>query len=209
MARIVLACWGSHGDIDPFVGLGRGLQSRGHTVVFATLEYYRPLALAAGFEFCAIRPRIDPTETAVVEQIMDRRRGSEFLLTRIIIPNTEAMFEDLERAVEGADLLVSHPITFAAPIVAERHRMPWASAVLAPEPPTRTTPRNDFNANARHVGSGSCVAGIRAGARMSARRLINLINLCGAGRSAAESNLEVKERLRNSTQAARLVRVSP
>ena len=132
MARIVLACWGSHGDIDPFVGLGRGLRARGHTVVLATLEYYRPLALGAGFEFCPIRPRIDPTETGLVEQIMDRRRGSDFLLTQIMIPSTEAMFEDLERATEGADLLVSHPITFAAPIVAERRRMPWASVVLAP-----------------------------------------------------------------------------
>lgn len=114
------------------VGLGQRLRTRGHTVVLATLEYYRSLALAAGFEFHAIRPRIDPTETALIERIMDRKRGTDFLLTKIIIPNVEAMFEDLDAAVEGADLLVSHPITFAAPIVAERRGLAWANVVLAP-----------------------------------------------------------------------------
>lgn len=132
MARIVLTCWGSHGDIDPFIGLGVALRSRGHAVVLATIEYYRPLAVAAGLEFHAIRPRLDPTETGLVERIMDRNRGSEFLLTTVMFPNVEAMYDDLDAAVAGADLLVSHMITFAAPIVAERRRMPWASVVLAP-----------------------------------------------------------------------------
>src|SRR5690606_28953455 len=36
------------------------------------------------------------------------------------------------RAVEGAAMLISHPITFAAPIVAEERRVPWVSTVLAP-----------------------------------------------------------------------------
>ncbi len=132
MARIVLTCWGSHGDIDPFIGLGEALRSRGHAVVLATIEFYRPLAEASGFEFHAIRPRVDPTDTAIVERIMDRNRGSDFLLKEVMFPNIEAMFEDLDAAVGGADLLVSHPLTFAAPIVAERRGMPWANVVLAP-----------------------------------------------------------------------------
>jgi UDP:flavonoid glycosyltransferase YjiC (YdhE family) len=41
-------------------------------------------------------------------------------------------YEELTRAVAGADLLVSHPITYAGPIVAERERLPWLSTVLAP-----------------------------------------------------------------------------
>lgn len=132
MARIVLTCWGSHGDIDPFIGLGLALATRGHAVTLATLDYYRALVTATGLAFRAIRPQVNPTETGIVEQIMDRNRGSEFLLTRILFPNIEAMFEDIDAAAQDADVLISHPITFAAPIVAERRRIPWANVVLAP-----------------------------------------------------------------------------
>src|SRR5690606_11462270 len=38
----------------------------------------------------------------------------------------------LERAATGADWLVSHPITYAAPVLAERLGLPWVSTVLAP-----------------------------------------------------------------------------
>jgi UDP:flavonoid glycosyltransferase YjiC (YdhE family) len=48
------------------------------------------------------------------------------------MPALRASYEDLEAIVAGADLVVSHPITFAAPLAAERHGVPWLSTVLAP-----------------------------------------------------------------------------
>lgn len=130
--RIVLACWGSHGDVDPILGVALGLRARGHEVSIATAEYFRDLVLRNGLGYHAIRPAADPTDTELIRRIMDPVRGSERLLREIVLPAVDAMFEDLGAAVEGADLLVSHPITFAAPIVAERRGLPWASTVLAP-----------------------------------------------------------------------------
>jgi UDP:flavonoid glycosyltransferase YjiC (YdhE family) len=132
MARIVLTCWGSHGDIDPYLGLGLGLRARGHHVTLATIEYYRALIEDAGLAFHAIRPRVDPSDTPLIERIMDPRHGSEELLTRILFPAIGDMFADIRAAAHGADLLVSHPVTFATPIVADALGIPWASAVLAP-----------------------------------------------------------------------------
>ena len=48
------------------------------------------------------------------------------------MPHLRASFEDLWQATEGAHLLVTHPIAFAGPLVAEKRRMAWASTVLAP-----------------------------------------------------------------------------
>lgn len=132
MAHIVLTCWGSHGDVDPFIGLALALQRRGHTSTLATLEYYRRLVTEAGLGFRPIRPRIDPTQTDLVARIMDRRRGSEFLLRDILFPAIREMFEDVSAAATDADLLISHPITFATPIVAQQRGLPWASVALAP-----------------------------------------------------------------------------
>ena len=132
MARIVLTCWGSHGDVDPFLGLGVALRARGHDVTVATIEYYRAIVLGAGLAFHPIRPHVDPTDTVLIERIMDRNRGGEFLLRQVLFPAVDDMFADVDAAASGADLLVSHPITMATPIVAEYRRIPWANAVLAP-----------------------------------------------------------------------------
>jgi rhamnosyltransferase subunit B len=132
MARILLTCWGSHGDVDPFLGLGLALRARGHSVVIATIEYFRGLITGAGLGFHPIRPDVRVGDTDLVQRILDRRTGSEFLLRELMFPASEAMFEDLDAASAGADLLVSHPLTFAAPVVAEARRLKWASAVLSP-----------------------------------------------------------------------------
>jgi UDP:flavonoid glycosyltransferase YjiC (YdhE family) len=49
-----------------------------------------------------------------------------------MMPNLRDMYDDLEAACEDADLVVSHPLTFAAPVLCEKRGLPWASSVLAP-----------------------------------------------------------------------------
>lgn len=132
MARIVLACWGSHGDVDPSLGLAHGLKARGHSVGIATLPYFAPLVREEGFDFFPLRPHADPSDTATVARIMDRARGSQRILQDIVYPATAAMYEDVTVAARGADLLVSHPLSVAVPIYATKHGVPWASTVLAP-----------------------------------------------------------------------------
>src|SRR5262249_54459225 len=41
-------------------------------------------------------------------------------------------YEDLSRAAQDADLLITHPLTYAGRLVAEKRRMPWVSTVLSP-----------------------------------------------------------------------------
>jgi len=118
--------------VDPFLGLGNGLRRRGHEVAIATLEYFRDAVTAQGFECCAIRPAVTPTDVEIVRRVMDRTKGPEFLLRDLVFPAVEAMYDDLAPVLEGADLIVSHPLTVAAPIWAQHRGRPWASVVLAP-----------------------------------------------------------------------------
>jgi UDP:flavonoid glycosyltransferase YjiC (YdhE family) len=48
------------------------------------------------------------------------------------MPNVAAAYEDLDALVRDGDVLVSHPLTYAAPVLAERRGLLWASSVLAP-----------------------------------------------------------------------------
>lgn len=131
-ARIVIGCWGSHGDFDPSLGLGLGLQARGHDVTIATIAYFEPHVRAAGLAFHAIRPDVRPDDATIVSRIMDGNRGTEYLLRKIIFPGVRDMYDDLVPLAATTDLFISHPLTMAIPLLAEERGIPWASTVLAP-----------------------------------------------------------------------------
>ncbi len=132
MARIVLACWGSYGDLFPYLGLAVELKARGHTPVVATCAFYRELVETEGFEFRPVRPDVDPTDSATIERVMDPARGSQVVVRDMIVPSLRDAYDDLVAASKGADALLSHPVTFAAPILAAERGLPWLSTVLSP-----------------------------------------------------------------------------
>ena len=131
-ARILITSFGSYGDVNPYVGLALALRARGHEPVIATSAFYKGYVEREGIEFRAVRPDANPNDRALVARIMEPRRGTDFLLRELILPALRDSYEDLAVAAEGCDLLVSHPITFAAPVVARERALPWASTVLAP-----------------------------------------------------------------------------
>jgi UDP:flavonoid glycosyltransferase YjiC (YdhE family) len=132
---VVIACWGSHGDLFPYVGLALALKRRGHRPVLATIESYREIVERAGVELAVCGPNIDPNAPnarELFERVMDPRRGSEVIVRELLMPKLRESYAELRAAAAGADLLVTHPITFAGPLVAEQARLPWLSTVLAP-----------------------------------------------------------------------------
>ena len=87
--RIVIATWGSHGDLNPAVGLAAGLHARGHEAIVATSPMYRQDVERAGVGFHPVRPDIDPHDKAFVARIMDARHGTQFLFTQVLMPSLQ------------------------------------------------------------------------------------------------------------------------
>lgn len=134
MSRIVLATSGSFGDLHPYIAVGVGLLARGHDVTIATVETYREKVTGEGLSFRPVRPDIAPSlyNPEVFARANDLRTGTEYLLRELVLPHVEEMYEDLLEAATGADLFVIHQVLFAAPLVAEKLKLKWASVVLAP-----------------------------------------------------------------------------
>jgi UDP:flavonoid glycosyltransferase YjiC (YdhE family) len=130
--RIVLSTLGSLGDLHPIMGLALGLQARGHDVVLATSDFYRERIAAAGLQFSPLRPLGVPDDAAMLRRVFDPRRGVEYLLRTLLLPHIADMYADLSNATEGADFLISGEVVVAAALVAEKRRLPWAGAILAP-----------------------------------------------------------------------------
>jgi UDP:flavonoid glycosyltransferase YjiC (YdhE family) len=133
--RIVFTTFGSNGDLHPHIAIARGLMARGHESVIATCECYRQKIEALGIGFRAVRPDLPgwpAVDPALIGRFMDPRKGTERIVRELLMPVLRDSYEDLLMASEGADLLVSHPLTYAARLVVEKRCIPWASSMLGP-----------------------------------------------------------------------------
>jgi UDP:flavonoid glycosyltransferase YjiC (YdhE family) len=136
--RIVLSAFGSFGDVHPYIALARELKARGHRPVIATSEMYREKMDAAGVELFPVRPDDLPSYdepermSELVEKMVHPRTGIDEIFKRMILPYVRASYDDITAAVGGADLLVTHPLPFVGPVVAEKTGVAWASSILAP-----------------------------------------------------------------------------
>jgi len=132
--RIVFATIGSFGDLHPYIALALELNRRGHRAMIAASDVYRDKIQALGIDFHPLGPDFNRVQSipGLVDQVLHPRTGAETLIRDVMMPNLRDSYADLSAAAEGADLLVSHPLTFAVRLVAETQGRRWASTFLAP-----------------------------------------------------------------------------
>jgi rhamnosyltransferase subunit B len=130
--RIVIASFGSLGDLHPFLALGVELRRRGHTVIIATAPHYADRIEALGFAFEAVGPPVSPEDPELLHRLMRTARGPEYLFRKLFLPHLPQLYADLERITTGADLMMASEVVFAAPMLAEKTGIPWVSVLLSP-----------------------------------------------------------------------------
>lgn len=131
MARILLTTFGSWGDLHPYIAIGLTLQARGHRVTIGASATYGPKVEAEGLGFHPVRPDVSLDDRAMIAYFFDVRQGSKRVVKSVISVVRES-YEDTLPAAREADLVVSHPLTFAAVLAAQKLGRPWVSSVLAP-----------------------------------------------------------------------------
>ena len=130
--RIVIAAFGSLGDLHPFLAIAAELQHRGHTPVLATAQFYRERIEELGFEFAPVGPSVSPQDPALVHRLMRTVRGPEYLFRKVFLPHVAEMYAQLERICANADLLVAGEMVLIARSLAEKTGIPWVSVLLSP-----------------------------------------------------------------------------
>ncbi len=132
--RILITTFGSLGDIHPYVALALALQQRGHCPCIASFDLHRAAVEAAGVAFHPVRPGLEvfgSIET-VARRLFGSLRGPEYMIRDIFMQHLHESYADTAAAARGADLMLTHPLTFAARLVAEKQGIPWVSTALAP-----------------------------------------------------------------------------
>ena len=144
--RLTLFTFGSRGDVQPYLALGRGLQAAGMQVRIATSRYHEPLLRRSGIDFY-------PLTNTNPQQLLHSEAGLRWLETgRNPLASLRAMrrlgrglldeqLRNVLQASQDADaLLYSVTTMLAVAPVAEALGIPAAGAWLQPFHPTRHFP---------------------------------------------------------------------
>ena len=133
MAFFVFSALGARGDVWPYLEIGAQLRSRGHRVVIATSRAFEAATKARDLEWCEAAPP-DPTREQAL-RLGNPHFGAEIWLRDFVVAHLPRNVEQLGKIVAGADVLVSHTGSLAAPIVAQLERangLKWVSSAVSP-----------------------------------------------------------------------------
>lgn len=130
--HVILATFGTDGDVYPYIGLGRVLVQRGHEVTLASSPHYAPLAECYGFQFENI------IEGAEIDRVLwnpdfwhPLKAGQ--LAAKWGLKFLREQYSALEQLVKRERcILVANPGLLAARLVHETSNVPFVSLVLQP-----------------------------------------------------------------------------
>ena len=88
--KIVMALFGSLGDLHPYLAVAIGLQERGHEVTIATSKMYRREIEGEGIGFHAVRPDLASlfNEPLAIGKALDVETGDRYVMCQ----GTSTMF---------------------------------------------------------------------------------------------------------------------
>jgi len=132
MARILLVAMGSHGDINPAIGLGIALQGRGHSATLIASEHFKPNARAAGLEFAGATTEQEFQEVITQPNIWYRRKGIELGLRYGLGFMRESYRRIEELHSPGATVVVSLRWVCSGILAQEKLAIPAVTLALNP-----------------------------------------------------------------------------
>jgi UDP:flavonoid glycosyltransferase YjiC (YdhE family) len=96
---VVLATWGSYGDVHPFIAVALALKARGLHPVIATTSHYRRKIEDEGLAFHPVRPSSEQLErdtglsrAGLLQTMVER---PQYLFETVVLPYLVEACEDL------------------------------------------------------------------------------------------------------------------
>jgi rhamnosyltransferase subunit B len=151
MPHFLLVPVGSHGDVHPFVAIGKSLRERGHRVTMITSEPFRDVAVRNGLDFAATLKTAEYDSMMSHPDLWHPKRGLKVILNRELMQKyLPIMFDAIRQRYEpGKTVAVGGTLAYAARIANEALGIPYATLHLQPmsccsvsDPPVHSTGAN-------------------------------------------------------------------
>jgi sterol 3beta-glucosyltransferase len=136
--RVTINAFGTRGDVQPYIALGKGLKAAGHDVRITTHRMFEEFVREQGLDFAPMEG--DPKEVLVKQAIADLGVNPMRInswLAENFKPVMESVFRATLDGAQGADVLLNSALSFAGWHVAEKLGIPAMAAYLQPATPTR------------------------------------------------------------------------
>jgi vancomycin aglycone glucosyltransferase len=130
---VLLAPYGTLGDVHPMMALGIALRARGHSVRLCAQDTFRQRIESCGLEFISAGGEGDAALRAEIWQTHLDSRSRKAVLRLITEKLIPLQFEVLWPASENADIIVATTLQMAAHSIAEKRRVVSATAVYCPK----------------------------------------------------------------------------
>lgn len=139
--KLLLATFGSLGDVQPFVALGLALRTAGHDVALCTASRFERQVSGEGLSFAPITDALlRRMDSELGRTIMGGEAGvvatlrAGLKLNALAKPINKQMMIEVWRAAEAIrpDAIIYHPKILAAPSIADKLQVPAIMASLQP-----------------------------------------------------------------------------
>jgi rhamnosyltransferase subunit B len=131
--NFLLIPMGSHGDVHPFVGVGRALAARGHAVTVLTSPYFEGLIRQAGLDFVPMGTVEEFEATMNHPDLWHPTRAFRLVARWGIIPGLRPTYEFIrERYVPGKTVVAAATLALGARVAQDKFGVPVASVHLQP-----------------------------------------------------------------------------
>ncbi len=139
--KILIITFGSLGDVQPYVALGKGLKAAGHVVTICTACRFEPFITSHGIEYGYMTDELlRLMDTDVGRDAIEDTVGllgvlrTVLKIKKYLKPLTKEMIIDSWKAAQAADpdIVVFHPKASGAVSIAEKLNIPAIMANLQP-----------------------------------------------------------------------------
>jgi UDP:flavonoid glycosyltransferase YjiC (YdhE family) len=130
--NILLATFGTAGDVHPFIGLGSALRRRGHRITLMVSAFFERLARENDFDFVPLGTAEAFRRTLEHPHLWKSINGGR-ILARAMADAIPLQYEAiLERHVPGETMVIAVGACFGARMAHEKFGVPLVSVVLQP-----------------------------------------------------------------------------
>lgn len=139
--KICILTFGTRGDVQPYVALGRGLKAVGHEVTLATLTEFRSLVIEYGLQHDVLRGDFLKAAQAAEQNSATGKRSNPIKLLRQYIKMARETLEDEWASAQTAEVLIYNSAALGGYHIAAKMGIPAFASFPAPlYSPTREFP---------------------------------------------------------------------
>jgi rhamnosyltransferase subunit B len=131
--KIIIVAIGSHGDINPFIGIGSVLRQSGHDVSFLSNSYFSESVRSAGLDFISVGTAEDYNKMVDEVDLSNPTKTIKAVMNHLYFPSMQKIYDAVkELAIPGETIILGITMAFGARIVQEKLDIPLITCHLAP-----------------------------------------------------------------------------